>query len=60
MEFFDWQLPPIVGKDKALADALFTAHMVVSFAIVALLVVHIGAALKHGIVKKDGVLQRML
>ena len=60
VEFFDWKLPPIVGKDKDLASLLFTAHMAISFAIVGLLALHIGAALKHGIVKKDGVLQRML
>lgn len=60
VEFFIWELPPLIGKDKALSETLYMLHGYVGFAILGLLFLHIGAALMHGIVKKDGVLQRML
>ena len=60
VEFFNWNLPPLIGKDKELGETLYMLHGYVGFAILGLLILHIGAALMHGIVKKDGVLQRML
>lgn len=60
VEFFNWTLPPLVGKDKEWGETLYMLHGYVGFAILILLFMHIGAALMHGIVKKDGVLQRML
>ena len=60
VEFFNWTLPPLIGKDKELGETLYMLHGYVGFAILFLLFMHIGAALMHGIVKKDGVLQRML
>lgn len=53
-------MPAIVEKDQSLATPLFTAHMVLAFVIAGLLVLHIGAALYHYFIRKDGVLQRML
>jgi cytochrome b561 len=51
-------LPPW-GVDDAHTYAIFnTTHVVLSYAFVALIVVHILAALKHA-VAKDGVLSRM-
>lgn len=53
-------LPPIVGKDIALAEPLFAAHYWIGILVAALVLLHIAAALYHGIIRKDGVLQRML
>lgn len=60
VEFFNWTLPPIVGKDKELGATLMGLHEIFGWVLAALIVVHIGAALQHAFVKKDGVLQRML
>jgi cytochrome b561 len=55
-----WQLPDVVGKDKALAEGLKLAHQSLNFALLALVVVHVAAALKHHFVDRDGLLARML
>jgi cytochrome b561 len=55
-----WQLPDLVGKDKALAEALKLAHKALNFTLLALVVVHVAAALKHHFVDRDGLLARML
>ncbi|MEP0455200.1 MAG: cytochrome b/b6 domain-containing protein, partial [Roseibium sp.] len=53
-------LPALVAKDRALADQLFPIHEVLGLAFAVVVTVHIGAALFHGMIKRDGVLQRML
>jgi cytochrome b561 len=53
-------LPDLVPKDKALAGALKTAHVTLNFTLLALVLVHAGAALKHHFVDRDRVLSRML
>jgi cytochrome b561 len=55
-----WQLPDLVAKDQALAEALKLVHKSLNFALLALLVVHIAAAVKHHFVDRDGLLARML
>ena len=60
VEFFNWKLPPILAKDKELGGLLMELHGIVGWTLAALIFLHIGGALKHAIVKKDGVLQRML
>lgn len=45
---------------KAMAENAVEAHELMVYAVVALLVLHIGAALKHQYVDKDGVLSRMI
>ena len=60
VEFFDRRLPPIVGKDKELGATLMGLHETFGWILGALIVIHIGAALQHAFVKKDGVLRRML
>ncbi len=59
VQFFDWTLPGLVAKDKALAETLFWLHGALGWVIIGLLVVHIGAALMHWLVKRDGVMARM-
>jgi len=53
-------LPDLVEKDKGLAFALRATHLALNSALLALVIVHAGAALRHHFVEKDGVLARML
>ena len=53
-------LPNLVARDKSLADALLVVHQTLNFVLAALVLLHVGAALKHALVDRDGVLSRML
>jgi cytochrome b561 len=53
-------LPDLVAKDKALAGILKAVHVGLNFTLVGLVIIHLGAALKHHFVDRDGVLARML
>lgn len=53
-------LPDLVGKDKELGDLLKEVHESLNFAMLALVLAHIGAALKHYVIDRDGVLARMI
>jgi len=55
-----FNLPTLVEKNRALGDRLLEIHGYLGFFIAALIVAHIGAALMHHFVKKDGVLLRMM
>lgn len=53
-------VPLLIGKHEALAHVLSTLHWY-GAAVIALLVgAHIGGALFHAVIRRDGVLQRML
>jgi cytochrome b561 len=54
-----WQLPDLVGKDKVLAEWLKLAHKSLNFALLALVVVHVAAAIKHQFVDRDDLVARM-
>ena len=58
--FWLFELPPIWPVDRPFSEALFAVHRVIGFALVILIVLHIGAALFHHVVLKDVVLRRML
>ena len=53
-------LPDLVSKDKALASVLKAVHITLNYTLLALVIVHAGAALKHRWVDRDDVLRRML
>lgn len=53
-------LPDWVGKDAELASVLKLVHRGLAYALGALVVLHILAALKHQFVDRDGLLARML
>lgn len=53
-------LPDLVGKSPELAEALKPWHGWLAYALAALVVLHIAAALKHQLIDRDGLLQRML
>jgi cytochrome b561 len=53
-------LPEIAGKDPTLAKMVLQYHGYAAIGLVALLGAHIGAALMHRFILKDGVMRRML
>ncbi|WP_323798301.1 cytochrome b [Nisaea sp.] len=59
VEFFNWTLPGLIGKDKVLSEILFTLHGLAALAVMLLLGLHIAGALRHWLIKRDGVMRRM-
>ncbi|MBJ7310038.1 cytochrome b [Rugamonas sp. CCM 8940] len=57
--FFGLTLPRWFVPDHDLAEQYFDAHGVIAWVLVALIVLHVAAGLKHLLVDKDGVFQRM-
>lgn len=53
------QLPDLVPKDQQLKEAFKLAHLVLTYTMSGLVLVHVVAALKHAIVDRDGTLSRM-
>jgi cytochrome b561 len=56
---FGIRLPSLAAQDDARATQMFFAHMVAAYVLIVLLAMHVGAALQHYLIKKDGVLRRM-
>jgi cytochrome b561 len=54
-----WPLPDFVPADKALAEAIKPLHWMLAYALAALVLTHVAAALKHHAVDGDGLLARM-
>jgi cytochrome b561 len=52
-------LPDFVPVDKALAEAIKPWHEILAFAMAALVLMHVAAALKHHFIDRDGLLSRM-
>jgi cytochrome b561 len=52
-------LPDFVPVSEALADVLKPLHKYSALAMAALVVLHVAGALKHQLVDRDGLLQRM-
>lgn len=55
-----FELPALIGKNDALSETLFAFHRLMGIGVGVLMAMHIGAALFHYFIRKDGVLQRML
>jgi cytochrome b561 len=55
-----FDLPGIVAPNKDMAGRALMAHKLMAFALIGLICAHIGAALFHHFIRKDGVLRRML
>lgn len=53
-------IPDLLAKDEALGEILATVHAVLAYSLMALLTVHVAAAVKHHWVDRDEVLGRML
>jgi cytochrome b561 len=54
------QLPDLVGKNKAVYDAMVETHETLAWVLCAIVALHVLAALKHHFWLKDHVLKRML
>ena len=60
LEWFDAMgVPALVPKSEGLAKTAENIHLTVVFALAALILMHVGAAILHGAIKRDGVFQRM-
>ena len=57
---FIWQVPALLEPDPAIRALFVRAHELGGHALLILIGLHAGAALFHGFVLRDGVLQRML
>ena len=61
LEVFDrFGIQNLVPRSETLADTAKQIHAVLRFPLIALIVLHISAALYHAIVKRDGVARRMM
>jgi cytochrome b561 len=58
--FFTFNLPNLVGPDHGLAELTKHLHDLGAWLLLALVCLHIAAAFWHELVRKDGVLRRML
>jgi cytochrome b561 len=54
------QLPDLIGKNPELADQFMEVHETLSSVLLALVGLHIAAALKHHFIDRDATLRRML
>lgn len=55
-----WPLPDLLEKNEALGETLEQIHMGLNLFFAAVVIGHVGAALKHHFVNRDNVLTRML
>ena len=53
-------LPSLSAPDKAFAESIGGVHVTVAWVLIALLALHISGALYHALVKKDGVIRRIM
>jgi cytochrome b561 len=53
------ELPPILGHDPLLYATLRRAHTIFAFGFYGLFLLHMAAALRHGLIKRDGVFESM-
>ncbi len=60
LNVFGFNLPGLVAPDQAAAAKVFFAHMIGAILLVLLIGMHVAAALFHYVIRKDGVLNRML
>lgn len=56
---FGIKLPALASQDDAKATQVFFLHMLGAYALILLIGMHVGAALMHYVIRKDGVLARM-
>ena len=53
-------IPSPIGKDEAIAPLLSAVHWYGALLLLALIVAHVCGAAYHGLVRRDGVVQRMI
>lgn len=52
-------LPTLVGHSKSLAEAAGTLHEWAAYALIAVLALHLGAALNHALIRRDNIWRRI-
>lgn len=52
-------IPPFIPKNEALSGAAEAVHRTCAFLLIGLVALHLGAAVLHGAVRRDGVVARM-
>ncbi len=57
--FGPWQLPPILPQGAALYAVLRESHTILAYLLFATVLLHLAAALFHGLIRRDGVLESM-
>lgn len=60
LDVFGVKVPGVVTPNEDMAKIIFNLHSYAAIALLGLIAMHIGAALMHAFVKKDGVLSRMI
>jgi cytochrome b561 len=60
IKYFGYTLPAWGWKDEGLKDFFSTVHLLNATTFILLICVHVAAALKHWLIDRDGVFQRML
>jgi len=55
-----FEMPALVGEDRELSKLLLWIHGYMGFFLAGVAVLHIAAGLYHGLVRRDGVLSRMI
>jgi cytochrome b561 len=58
--FFGWSLPDYIAQNDHLFHTLIGIHKWLSYALIACILVHAGAALRHHFMLKDDTLKKML
>ncbi len=53
-------LPALMAPNRAASEPVLVAHILAAFALIGLVVAHVGAALFHHFIRRDGTLRRML
>ena len=54
------QIPPLLPENDRISQAAIAVHLATQFLIYAFVALHVGTALIHWIVRRDGVFERML
>jgi len=57
---FSWRVPAFLAADKAASHLFHSIHHLGAWALITLIALHAAAALFHGLILRDGILQRML
>lgn len=53
-------LPALIAPDKGLAESVGSVHGALAWALLVVIALHVSGALFHALVKRDGVVGRML
>ena len=54
-----FHLPPLLSQSDALHAVLWDAHRIIAYLLFALILLHVSAALMHGLIRRDGVFEAM-